>query len=65
MPWTGDSFKRHNSSLSDSQSEKGATAANAVLERTGDEGQAVRVGNAVAEGTVRHAPYRSSRKVSE
>ena len=47
MPWTPESFKtKHNHGLTDKQAEIAAAAANSVLKRTGDEGQAVRVGNA-------------------
>jgi len=47
MPWTESSFKKHNQSATPAQSRAGAKAANATLKRTGDEGRAVRAGNAV------------------
>lgn len=47
MPWNAEEFKnKHNKKLSGIQAKKAADIANAVLKRTGDEGQAVRVANA-------------------
>ncbi len=49
MPWTGKTFKsRHNKGLSQSKADKAARVANAVLEKTGDEGKAIRIANAKA-----------------
>ena len=45
MPWTGRSFKKHNGKLSAPQSSKAATIANAVLQKSGDEGTAIAVAN--------------------
>jgi uncharacterized protein YdaT len=45
MPWTGQSFHKHNKKLSGSQSKKAASQANAILEKTGDEGLAISVAN--------------------
>ena len=46
MPWTRDSFRKHNKRLSDVGAGRAARIANAVLEKTGDEGMAIRVANA-------------------
>lgn len=52
MPWSPKSFAtKHNKGLSKPAATRAAKAANAVLKRTGDEGQAVRVGNTVAKKT--------------
>lgn len=45
MPWDSQSFRKHNKSLTTAQSGKAAKIANAVLERTGDEGMAIAVAN--------------------
>lgn len=48
MPWSAQSFKsKHNKKLSPKHAQHAASVANAVLRRTGDEGQAIRVGNFV------------------
>lgn len=50
MPWTGKEFKsRHNHGMSASQATEAARVANAVLGKTGDEGQAIRIANAMAK----------------
>jgi uncharacterized protein YdaT len=50
MPWTPKTFKAlHNKKLTLAQSRKAAKAANAALKRTGDEGKAIRIGNAAAK----------------
>jgi uncharacterized protein YdaT len=50
MPWTPKTFaKKHNHGLTPAAAKRAARAANAVLKRTGDDGQAVRVGNAIAK----------------
>jgi len=46
MPWTGKSFSKHNKKLSGKKLKVAAAAANAVLKKTGDEGKAIRIGNA-------------------
>lgn len=47
MPWTPDAFRaRHNKKASPSGAKKGASIANAILARTGDEGKALRIANA-------------------
>jgi uncharacterized protein YdaT len=49
MPWTGTTFReRHNKKLSDVVADKAAHIANAVLERTGNEGMAISVANSRA-----------------
>lgn len=46
MPWTGSTFKsRHNHKLSSKQASKAADQANAILQKTGDEGLAIAVAN--------------------
>ena len=46
MPWTPKSFKnKHNKDLSGAESKKAAKQANAILEKTGDEGMAIAVAN--------------------
>lgn len=45
MPWTGSSFKKHNKKLGDKAASKAADQANAILEKTGDEGMAIAVAN--------------------
>jgi uncharacterized protein YdaT len=50
MPWTGKTFRRHNKGLSKQELVVAASIANAVLERTGDEGKAIRVANAQVKG---------------
>jgi uncharacterized protein YdaT len=45
MPWTKKSFKKHNHKLNDAQSEKAAKQANAILDKTGDEGLAIATAN--------------------
>ena len=50
MPWDANSFKsKHNKSLSAPKARKAAKVANAILRKTGDEGQAIRVANAQAK----------------
>ncbi len=54
MPWTGESFKsKHNHALSGKQAGKAAKQANAILEKTGDEGMAIAVANKNAK---KHKP---------
>jgi uncharacterized protein YdaT len=46
MPWSGKSFsERHNHKLKGKSAEKAASQANAILEKTGDEGLAIAVAN--------------------
>lgn len=62
MPWTPESFRqKHNQDLSDSQADKAARVANAILKDTGDEGKAIRVANSIAK---KHSPYKSHRNRS-
>lgn len=50
MPWTPEEFRRkHNKDLTPAQAKRAAAVANETLRRTGDEGRAVRTGNAVAK----------------
>lgn len=46
MPWSAESFARHNHALSGKKAEKAASIANAILRDTGDEGKAIRIANA-------------------
>jgi uncharacterized protein YdaT len=45
MPWDAKSFKKHNKKLGASGSAKAASIANAVLQKSGDEGMAIAVAN--------------------
>jgi hypothetical protein len=47
MPWDASSFSKHNKHATVHQLRKAAERANEVLEATGDEGAAVRAGNAL------------------
>jgi uncharacterized protein YdaT len=48
--WTSQQFKaRHNKKLKPAAAKRAAKTANAVLERTGDEGRAIRIANAAAK----------------
>lgn len=50
MPWTPESFKsKHNHGLTGDQAKQAAAVANNVLERTGDDAQAVRTANGVVK----------------
>lgn len=51
MPWSGRSFRlKHNKSLTPAQAKKAATIANAILEKTGDEGEAIATANKRTKG---------------
>ena len=55
MPWTGRTFRsRHNHQLTGEQASRAAGIANAVLEKSGDEGRAIRVANAVVNRGRQH-----------
>lgn len=46
MPWNPSEFRRkHNKGLSPSEAKKASSQANAILEKTGDEGMAIAVAN--------------------
>ena len=47
MPWTATSFAKHNKQATVTQLQAAAQRANEVLDTTGDEGAAVRAGNAL------------------
>lgn len=49
MPWSPQSFKKHNHGLSPDEAKQAAAVANNVLERTGDDAQAVRTANGVVK----------------
>ena len=50
MPWSGSSFKsKHNKGLSPAKAAKAAKIANAVLDKTGDDGKAIRIANAAVK----------------
>lgn len=57
MPWTGQTFHKHNRKLSAKQSAKAAAQANEVLKKTGDEGMAIAVANKNAGKAMRHKMY--------
>jgi uncharacterized protein YdaT len=59
MPWTGSEFKsRHNHGLSKAQAGKAAKQANAILQKTGNEGLAIAVANKHAKKkTAAHKVY--------
>jgi uncharacterized protein YdaT len=56
MPWNAKSFKKHNKGLTSAQSGKAAAQANAILEKTGDEGMAIAVANKNAKRPMGHKP---------
>lgn len=45
MPWNKETIKKHNHKLYGKAAEKAASQANAILEKTGDEGMALAVAN--------------------
>ena len=49
MPWSKEDVDRHKKGLSTEQKELWVKVANEALERTGDEGRAIREANAVAD----------------
>lgn len=49
MPWTKESFSKHNKSLKGKRLSLAARIANAVLRESGDEGKAIRIANAQAK----------------
>lgn len=56
MPWPAEDFRdKHNKKLTPTQADKAAKIANAVLERTGDEGKAIRVANSRATASIRES----------
>lgn len=56
MPWTAEDFReKHNKKLTPAQAHKAAKIANAILERTGDEGKAIRVANSRATASIRQS----------
>ena len=60
-PWTAEEFRRkHNKRLTDAQAKHAATVADAVLKRTGDEAQAVRIGNSVAHAHIKRGMKKKS-----
>jgi len=63
MPWNAKNFaSKHNHSLSPAQAAKAASVANAVLKKNGgNEGQAIAIGNASAQGTLKNAAGRRLR----
>lgn len=60
MPWTPEEFQsRHNHGLSIAEAGKASKQANAILEKTGDEGMAIAVANKHAKerrhgGPIKH-----------
>ena len=49
MPWTAMEFEKKNHSLDKPQAKKAAHIANAILEKTGDEGMTIAVANKQAK----------------
>jgi uncharacterized protein YdaT len=47
MPWTAQSFAKHNKGLSPSQKIKAAQIANDILEKGGSEARAIKIANSV------------------
>lgn len=45
MTWNAASFKKHNKSLNTEEAGQASNQANAILEKTGDEGMAIAVAN--------------------
>lgn len=62
MPWTAGDAKKHIKGLSTTKAKAWAEIANAVLKKTGDEGQAVRVANAKAKGAKKATHYKAAMK---
>lgn len=51
MPWTAGSYKKkHNKNLSPGKAKQAARIANAILQKTGDEGKAIRIANSKVKG---------------
>lgn len=46
MPWTAETFKKHNKNLTPAQAGRAAKTANAILRETGEEGKSIRIANA-------------------
>ena len=46
MPWDSSTFKEHNKKLKGHSALVASTVANKVLSESGDEGKAIRIGNA-------------------
>jgi len=46
MPWTKNTFQKHNKSATGAKGVKAAAVANAVLKRTGDDAKAIKIANA-------------------
>lgn len=51
MPWDKNTIKNHNHKLKGKAAEKAAVQANAILDKTGDEGLALAVANKNAKRT--------------
>ena len=49
MPWDSKSFQKHNKKLHGAAATKAAHVATAILEKTGDEGKAIRIANSVGD----------------
>jgi hypothetical protein len=65
MPWKPSDARRHTKKANTAKKRRQfAHVANSVLRRTGDEGRAVRAGNAAVAGTVRHKGRQKAKKRS-
>jgi uncharacterized protein YdaT len=49
MPWTAQSFTKHNKNLSASDKVKAAKIANSVLKKSGNDASAIRIANAAVK----------------
>jgi uncharacterized protein YdaT len=56
MPWTAKTFKAHNKKLTPAKAKQAAKGANAILERTGDEGLAIATANKQAKHGKKETP---------
>lgn len=62
MPWTPKDATRHTKKAKTPKSKRAfADAANSVLKRTGDEGRAVRAGNAAAAASIKKSARKKKR----
>ncbi len=63
MPWTPETIRRRNHKLKGKAAEKAAAQANAILEKTGDEGLALSVANKQAKKKFKPTnPYKKKDK---
>lgn len=53
MPWSPGDASKHKKGLSPATARKWAEVANSTLQRTGDEGAAIRAANGVTRGSIK------------